>query len=95
VSTVDIPGQAMDVAWRTFSESLAEAGSHLDYVEALADAITAAAPLIVATELRRQADIQQEIVGSYTTQAFRRVAVTAVHRLRDRADKLDPSGGAS
>lgn len=46
----NIPDRIWAVAWRTF------AGHEDDHVEGLADAITAAAPLIVAAELRRRAD---------------------------------------
>jgi hypothetical protein len=87
VTAVDIPDQAMDVAWRTFSESLSQADSHLDYVEALADAITAAAPLIVATELRRLADELYE--------GPQRWPWSKAGLLRDRANELTPPGGAS
>jgi hypothetical protein len=79
VTAVDIPDQAMDIAWRTFSESLAEAGSHLDYVEALADAITAIAPIIVAAEFRRQVDQGLACTVDETW-------------LIERADELDPQG---
>ena len=69
MSTVDISDHAMDVAWRAFNET---SGEYLDYATALADAMTAAAPLIVSTELRRIADAHD-----------------------DRANELDPPGGAS
>jgi hypothetical protein len=84
VSVVDIPEEAMDVAWRAFSESLSQADSHLDYVAALADAITVAAPLIVAAELRRMAD---EVEAAETDSMWGR------RELRYRADELDPTGG--
>lgn len=74
MSTVDIPEEAMDVAWRAF------AAHEDDYVAALADAITAAAPLIVAAELRRFA-------GAFPL-GFALV-------LTRRANELDPPGGAS
>jgi hypothetical protein len=93
LSTVDIPDQAWDVAWRTFSESLAEADSHLDYVEALADAITAAAPLIAATELRRIVDLF--VSESRTPMDLRQLVTYVVSLLQRRADELDPPGGAS
>jgi hypothetical protein len=73
--SLDIPDQAMDIAWRTFSES----SSHLDYVTALADAITAIAPIIVAAEFRRQVD--------------HGLACTVDEQwLIERADELDPQG---
>lgn len=69
IATLDVPPEAMAVAWRAFI-------AHDDQAIALADAITAAAPIIVATELRR-------LVEKFGWEADNQV-------LDQRADDLDP-----
>lgn len=82
MSHLDIPDHAMDAAWRTFADVYVK-NDH-DLCAALADAITAAAPLIAAAELRRLA----------TTTLRTSEDVSCLDLLR-RADELDPPGGAS
>lgn len=86
---LDIPEEVLDVAWRAF-------GAHEDdYVAALADAITAAAPLIVAAELRRFIGVMEVPIrwGGFS-RAVPGLEV-AVGAFRQRADELDPPGGAA
>lgn len=72
---LDIPEEIMDVAWRTFNATLDES----DSCNAVVDAITAAAPLIVAAELRKLAE------ECLSTQPW-----SLLTKLCERADELDP-----
>lgn len=103
MSGLNIPDKAMDVAWRAF------AAHEDDYVAALADAITAATPLIVATELRRIAEIADHYANNadklagkaadaLSPSGYAGKAVAHERQawcLRQRANELDPPGGAS
>jgi hypothetical protein len=59
-------------------------------------AISAAAPLIVAAELRRQADELHELRQTMRSEDDRSIRSSglaeAVHKLRTRANELDPQG---
>jgi hypothetical protein len=77
MTELTIPEHAIDLAWRAF-------GAHEDdYVAALTDAISAAAPTIVAAELRRLAD------DLYTTERW---PLSKVGTLHLRANEIDPPG---
>jgi hypothetical protein len=96
MSNFDIPDQAMDVAWRVFSRSYDTNDQEL--CTALADAITAAAPLIVATELRRQAesaDARASDASYESTEEVTEALLNEARHLRARANELDPPGGAA
>jgi hypothetical protein len=88
MSRLDITEAAMNVAWREFTDSV-------DHVAALADAITAAAPLIVASELRRLADEFQALRDGDDHPIRSFGLSSAIHRIRVRAFNLDQPGGAS
>ncbi len=70
-----VPGAAMAAAWEAF---VAAEDRDEDYARVLRAAVTAAAPLIVAAELRRLAE---RIAGDPRGHEV----------LRDRASELDPA----
>lgn len=77
----ELPERILDVAWRTFSESQRQ---HNCDSTALADALTAVAPMIRAEELRRVAYCcAAPSLDAYLTPM-----------LHARADELDPDGAS-
>jgi hypothetical protein len=94
-ATVQVPREALRTAGAAFLHAL-EVAAGGDLRRAWPDdvviaTVTAAAPLIVATELRRQADsLHREAVGGDPRSAAFGAAASV---LRWRADQLDPQGG--
>jgi hypothetical protein len=87
-----------DRAWRAAEVAAVPDGEALRVGDPITHAIDAAAPLIVAAELRREADeldaladVGEKGPNPSGVKMLRKIAA----KLRARADELDPQGGES
>lgn len=96
MSEIEIPKAAFLVAWDVF-EPATEGDRGRDYSATVEDAVRAAAPLIVAAELRRLADeldVRREEMRTEDDRTVRSSGLgEGTRRIRERAAELDPQGG--
>lgn len=92
VSTVDIPEHVTAVAWRAFDATHTQTG---DLPTALADALTAAAPLLIATVRRQMAgELLKRVENGEWSQSDETIRILVTY-LAVRANRLDPKGDES